>query len=152
MEFLTFVKMATLVIIAAGLIVSVCQLRNVARQVRIAVTNLEQSSQVALLTSEKDLASLFLNEPEVMRWHFESHGFGTLTTGQAKILTFILLRLSIHEATFLSNTKNGVSPDAWQGWDRVIVADFAIKEYREAWRVARLFYASSFASHVDKLL
>ena len=152
MEILRVMQGATLTIIAIGLIVSVVQLRNVAIQARTAVATLEQSSQTALHASENDLAVLYLNEPEVMRWHFESHGFDAMTTDQAKILTFVLLRLGIHEASFLSNTKHGLSADAWQAWERVIIADFKIKEYREAWKVVRLFYAPAFSRHVDKLL
>ncbi|WP_033441201.1 hypothetical protein [Saccharothrix sp. NRRL B-16314] len=160
------IEVGTLIFIAGAFAVGFRQMRSVAKQAEVAtkqaeaavkqteviVGTLEQSSHDAQIASEKDLAVLFLGEPDVMRWHFEAHGFGTLTVEQGKTLTFILLRLGTHEAMFLRNAKCRVPGEIWESWERVIAADFRIDEYKEAWKVARRFYAVPFANYVDKLL
>jgi len=63
-----------------------------------------------------------------------------------------LFRLTQHESIFLSHESGLISENIWLPWNRVLESDLAIVEFTNVWSRGRLFYAMSFAAHVDRII
>ena len=153
MRFADWVQALSIPLVLTALIFSYLQVRAASRQARTAVVALERSAQVSLIASQSDLAANFLNhEPELLLWHIQTRGFAIDSPSEAKLIALILLRLNVHEATYLGYRDGVVGAEHWTAWESVVRLDMATDRYREYWPVARGMYAPSFVRYLDTMV
>ncbi|GIG68592.1 hypothetical protein [Phytomonospora endophytica] len=159
MGFAEWVQVVSVAGLICALLISHLQNRNTARQAREAADQtraarqaLERTGYQGFMRAQADWRSFtYVRDPELLRWHLQIRGYPVDTDEANRRTLYVLLKLDVHEESFLSRRSGLLDDDIWVPWQRVLDADLRVPEFISLWSFARPFYAQSFVDHVDKI-
>lgn len=115
-------------------------------------TDLDQrTGYLSFMRSQADWRSFtYVGDPALLRWHLEIRGYPVGDNDANRRTLYVLLKLDVHEETFLNHRNGCLDDDIWVPWQRVLRADFTVPEFIDLWPIAKPFFAQSFVAHVDE--
>ena len=160
MQTADWLQFASLMAVAAALLVSVLQNRETARQTKELTgqtdsirKSLEQGAyQTANAAHDLHRVELFRDDPRLLQWYLGSRGYKAHSKRRNMRTLYIILKLEIHEGNYLNHKNGTLSDEMWEAWSEVLKADLQSQDFRLTWPNARRFYARTFAEFVDSIL
>jgi hypothetical protein len=147
MTLVDWIQFVSGLLVAAALVATVLQLREVSRQSRVFLTALQHNGHV---TGKEDLRITFFREdPELLSWYLRSRGYKTTTPVEDRCRLYILAKLNLHEARFVERQSGLLGGQGWDAWAKVIAADISLPEFQEVWQTAREIHTATFVAFVD---
>jgi hypothetical protein len=129
--------------VIGALLVSFWQARQGARQTESLQKSVRQETYLALVHA-RGFYEVLLNRPDLLRAHLSSRGLRVTSTRANRRRLYALMKLDIHEGSYLSQQDGLLDERLWQALCRAMVNDFRSPEIRKVWPKVKSFYAAEF--------
>jgi hypothetical protein len=143
------VQIASGAAVALALLFNASQAREGARQTKSLRASLRQGTYLALVHA-RGLYEVLLDRPDLLRAHLSSRGLPVTSTRANRRRLYALMKLDIHEGSFLSHRDGLLDAQLWEALCRAMMNDFRSPEIKRVWPKVSGFYAPEFGEFADR--
>jgi hypothetical protein len=98
------------------------------------------------------LYELLVSQPDLLRAHLAARGLRASTPRANRRRLYALMKLDIHEGSYLSHQHKLLDGRLWPALQRAMINDFQSPEVRKVWPHVRRFYAADFGEFAEEHL
>lgn len=142
MTVLNCVQIVSSLMIIAAFVVNARQAGSLRKDVR-------QKTYLAMVHA-RSLYDVLLSHPDLLRAHLTSRGLRVSSKRANRRRLYALLKLDIHEGSYLSRQDGLLDEELWQVLCRAMTSDFQSPELKKVWPQVRGYYRSDFADFADQ--